>query len=214
MIRVEQFKFNPFGENTYFLIDNSSRECVIIDCGALGDDEEKEIETFVTEHKLNPIRLIATHGHFDHNFGISFVYSKYGLPLGINQRDYDLLMTMPSQAEKLAGIHLEQERLNVKTFDDNYSFIIGETTFSVIPTPGHTKGSVCFYSESANMLFSGDTLFRGTIGRTDLPYGSMFQMTNSLRHLCQLPDETIIYPGHGPATTMAIELSTNPFLDR
>lgn len=215
MLTVKQFTCNPFGENTYIVADPENRECIIIDCGALGNDELSQIDQYITEQQLNPIRLIATHGHFDHNFGVGHIYEKYQLKVEIHQRDEQLLHTMVQQADSLAGIHLPlTENIKAETFTDDFTFTLGGCNFSVIPTPGHTKGSVCFYSAEAQMLFSGDTLFKGTIGRTDLPYGSMFEMTNSLRRLCQLPDNTAIYPGHGPSTSLALELSSNPFLDR
>ncbi len=215
MLEIKTFQYNMFSENSYILSDPESRECVFIDCGALSYEEVKALTDYVATEQLHPVRLIATHGHFDHNFGVPAITKEYGLSLELHEKDEPLLRTMAEQARKLGGIDIGgSDGWELKCFGDDYTFTLGGYQFTAIHTPGHTKGSVCFYSEGAHLLFSGDTLFMGTIGRTDLPYGSMFEMTNSLRRLCQLPDETIVYPGHGPRTTMAQELSTNPFLDR
>lgn len=214
MLNIKSFTFNPLMENTY-VVSDETKACVIIDCGAYSVNEQDTLMNYITDEQLTPVRLLATHAHFDHNLGAGFISEAFGLQLELHERDSELYQQMEKQTTQLAGLDWgSRKKAPAKFFDETDIITFGNQSFEIIPTPGHTKGSVCFYSASQHILFSGDTLFKGTIGRTDLPCGSMFQMTNSLRRLCQLPDTTQIFPGHGPSTSMALELASNPFLDR
>mgnify|MGYP003495806903 CR=1 FL=1 len=184
---IKQFVCNMLQENTWVVSDDSG-ECVIIDCGAYYEDERKAIVEYIDSHALKPVRLVATHGHLDHNFGNATIYSHYGL-----------------KPEVASGDSSMMEHLDVK---------FGFHELRVIETPGHSKGSVCFYCEKENVLFSGDTLFHMSIGRTDFEGGSMMQIIQSLRHLAQLPDTTKVMPGHDVCTTIGDELAHNPYMDR
>ena len=214
MLNIKCFVCNMLQENCY-VVSDETKECVIIDCGAFYEKEQKAIAQYIEAQGLNPIHFIATHGHVDHHFGDQFVYKKYGLKVKVHRADAFLMELLQEQAEAFAGVKLSDDFPSVDQYlnsDDTISF--GSHQFTLIETPGHTPGSVFFYCQEEDVAFSGDTLFHLSIGRTDLQGGSMFQMIQSLRMLSQLPDNTKIYPGHGEPTTIGTELAGNPYMDR
>ena len=201
-------------ENCY-VVSDETRECVIIDCGAFYPEEKKEMLEYIRDNNLTPKHLLATHGHLDHNFGNQFILDEFGLKVEIHRDDEDFITHSEEQAEKFFGL-MSFGRLpevgRLLTGNDTIHF--GNHRFSIIETPGHSRGGVFYYCKEENVCFSGDSLFRGSIGRTDLNGGSMFMLIQSLRSISQLPDDTIVLPGHGPQTTIGTEVATNPFLDR
>ena len=214
MLNIKCFECNMLQENCY-VVSDETKECVIIDCGAFYEKEQKAIAQYIEAQGLKPIHFIATHGHVDHHFGDQFVYKKYGLKVKVHRADAFLMELLQEQAEAFAGVKLSGDFPSVDQYlnsDDTISF--GSHQFTLIETPGHTPGSVFFYCQEEDVAFSGDTLFHLSIGRTDLLGGSMFQMIQSLRMLSQLPDNTKIYPGHGEPTTIGTELAGNPYMDR
>jgi hydroxyacylglutathione hydrolase len=214
MLKVERFVCNMLQENCYVVSDDT-KECVIIDCGAFYPEERKAITDYIRNNQLIPKHLIATHGHIDHHFGDNTIYEEFGLMPEVHENDEYLMENLREQAEVIAGITLDYDMPPVGKYlkaDDKISF--GTHTLSIIETPGHSKGSVFFYCKDENIAFSGDTLFHFSIGRTDFMGGSMFQIIQSLRVVSQLPDETIIYTGHGESTTIGDELAGNPYMDR
>lgn len=202
-------------ENCYVVSDDT-REAVIIDCGALYDAEKQAISQYITRNGLKPVHLLATHGHIDHNLGNRFVEQQWGLRVEIPAADERLIEALPEQAMQLLRMDSRAEDYapvgRYLRADDVISF--GQHQFTLIETPGHTPGGVFYYCEQEQVAFSGDTLFQGSIGRTDLPGGSMFLLIQSLRMVCQLPDEVRIYPGHGDPTTIGDEVAHNPYIDR
>ena len=214
MLNIKCFECNMLQENCY-VVSDETKECVIIDCGAFYEKEQKAITQYIEAQGLKPIHFIATHGHVDHHFSDQFVYKKYGLKVKVHRADAFLMELLQEQAEAFAGVKLSGDFPSVDQYlnsDDTISF--GSHQFTLIETPGHTPGSVFFYCQEEDVAFSGDTLFHLSIGRTDLQGGSMFQMIQSLRMLSQLPDNTKIYPGHGEPTTIGTELAGNPYMDR
>lgn len=215
MLNIQPFICNNIQENCY-VVSDETRECVIIDCGAQYPAEQEAIKRYIADNQLKPVRLLATHGHADHNIGNRFVFDTYGLKVELGGRDEQLMQQLSEQVQHILHQTLTDDDLapvgRYLTPADTITF--GSHTLTIIPTPGHTPGSVFYYNKEENIAFSGDTLFRGSIGRTDLPGGSMFMIIQSLRMICQLPDETRVYPGHGPATTIGDEVATNPYLDR
>lgn len=202
------------GENCYVVSDDT-KECIIIDCGAFYEEERKAVVEYINDNKLQPKHLIVTHGHLDHNFGNNTIYDSFGLKPEVNAKDEHLMQTLKDQAKNFYQLTLDYDFPAIDHFfEDNETITFGNHTFTIIPTPGHSKGSVCFYCAEENTLFSGDTLFKSSIGRTDFPQGSMFQIIQSLRQLSQLPDETIVLPGHGEKTTIGLEVAGNPYMDR
>ncbi len=201
-------------ENCY-IISDETKECVICDCGAYYPAERAAIVDYIRDNGLTPVHLLSTHGHIDHNFGNNTIFDEFGLKPEVHKEDQHLMDMLAEQAETLVGITLDYAMPPVgKYFGDGDEITFGSHRLKVIETPGHSKGSVFFYCPEEAIALSGDTLFRNSIGRTDYLGGSMFQIIQSLRMICQLPDNTVVYPGHGPQTTIGTELSSNPYLDR
>jgi glyoxylase-like metal-dependent hydrolase (beta-lactamase superfamily II) len=213
MVQVNRFSVNPLQENCYVVSDDSG-ECVIIDCGAYYDEECDAVDQYLREHQLKPVHLLATHGHLDHNFGNAHLFQKYHLQVEICAADQSLVERLPQQAAALFGMQISDDQPPVgRLFSDGDLISFGHHTLRVVHTPGHSHGSCLFFLEDEKMLFSGDTLFRMSIGRTDFPEGSWQQMQQSLTKIAKtIPADTVVYPGHGPQTTIADELQYNPYL--
>ena len=212
--KVQRFECNMLQENCY-VVSDETRECVIIDCGAFYPEEKKEMLEYIRDNNLTPKHLLATHGHLDHNFGNQFILDEFGLKVEIHRDDEDFITHSEEQAEKFFGLMSFGKLPEVgRLLTGNDTIHFGNHRFSIIETPGHSRGGVFYYCKEENVCFSGDSLFRGSIGRTDLNGGSMFMLIQSLRSISQLPDDTIVLPGHGPQTTIGTEVATNPFLDR
>jgi glyoxylase-like metal-dependent hydrolase (beta-lactamase superfamily II) len=212
MITVKTFECNQLQENTYVVSDDT-RECVIIDCGAYFEDEHQAIRQYIEAQQLKPVHLLATHGHFDHNYGNDFIFKTYGLKVEISADDAYLINDLPGQFESMIGIPLRREYPEVgHFFEDGETVSFGHHTFEILKTPGHTPGGVTFYNKEEGIAFSGDTLFRMSIGRTDFDRGSYQDIIDSLLHvLAKLPPETVVYCGHGPKTTIGEEVRYNPY---
>ena len=214
MLTIKRFECNMLQENCY-IISDETKECVICDCGAYYPAERAAIVDYIRDNGLTPVHLLCTHGHIDHNFGNNTIFDAFGLKPEVHKEDQYLMDMLAEQAEALVGITLDYAMPPVgKYFGDGDEIAFGSHRLKVIETPGHSKGSVFFYCPEEAIALSGDTLFRNSIGRTDYLGGSMFQIIQSLRMICQLPDNTVVYPGHGPQTTIGTELSGNPYLDR
>ena len=213
MLNIQKFVFNPYQENTYVVSDETG-ECVIIDCGAMFDNEQLALQEYIIENQLTPVQLLCTHGHFDHCVGIGMVYEQYGLQPQIHSKDAILLEGLSEQAMHFLGMEYDQEVPPIGKFiDENDVITFGHHRFSILHTPGHTPGSILFYCQEEHCVFSGDTLFQMSIGRTDFPGGSYQEMMDSLRNvIIPLPEETVVWSGHGPKTTIGKEKQYNPFL--
>ena len=214
MLRIQTFEVNPLHENCY-VINDETKECVIIDCGALTEAEQNAVIAYINEEGLKPIHNLGTHGHLDHHFGDAAILSAFNLQPEVAEGDKVLMQHPKEAALQMLGmdLNIDLPAGNLK-LTENEEVKFGSHTFKIIRTPGHSPGSVSFYCAEENVLFTGDTLFKGSIGRTDFPGGSMFQIISSLRELAQLPDKTIVSPGHGPQTSIGFELAHNPYMDR
>ena len=212
-MNIQRFEVNPLQENCYVVSDDS-RECVIIDCGAYYDEESIAIDNYLRKQQLKPVHLLATHGHLDHNFGNAHLFRQYGLKVEICAGDQQLVERLPQQAAALFGMEISDDQPPVgRLLNDGDTITFGQHTLQVIATPGHSHGSCLFYCKEEGVVFSGDTLFRMSIGRTDFPEGSWQQMEQSLAKIAgTLPKDTVVCPGHGPQTTIADELQYNPYL--
>lgn len=203
--------FNPFQENTYILYDETL-ECVIVDPGCINKKEQLLLDEFITVNKLRPVRLINTHCHIDHILGNKYVSEKYGLGLEIHQGELEVLRRGELVAEMYA-IPYEVSLEPVSFIKDGDVINFGSTSLTAIFTPGHSPASLSFLEEKSNILIAGDVLFLESIGRTDLPGGNMDTLLNSIEErLFVLEDDTQVYPGHGPKTTIGHERVNNPFL--
>jgi len=197
-------------ENCYVLNDETN-EAVIIDDGAYYPEEKKAIEQYIQDHKLKPVHLLDTHAHFDHIMGNEELFLKFGLKAEFHKKDAYLYDTASLQAQSIISSKLNVHDVPAGAFiKNNDEIIFGNLRLKVIETPGHTPGGVCFYCESEKVLFSGDSLFKQSIGRTDLPGGDGVKLLESLKNnILTLPDETKVFPGHGPSTTIQEEKELN-----
>lgn len=212
MLNIQKFECNMFQENCY-IVNDETKECIIIDCGALYAEERKAITNYISENGLTPKRLISTHGHVDHNFGNRFVFDNYGIKPEVCISDKVLIENLKAQAQALVGMNYDEPQVQVENyFHEGEKITFGAHDFYAISTPGHSTGSVVFYCSEERIAFSGDTLFKMSIGRTDFQLGSYKDIVESLRKLSKLlPSDCIILPGHGEQTTMEFETSHNPY---
>ena len=214
MMKIQKFVCNMFQENCYVVSDDS-QQCVIIDCGALYPEEGQAIISYIKDANLTPVHLLSTHGHFDHNCGTHNIYQHFGIAPEISSQDEKLINNLVLQAQSLANIQYDVPATPVSHFfKDGEVIEFGTHKLEVVATPGHTRGSVCFLCRDEKVMFSGDTLFRHSIGRTDLQGGSMLQIIQSLRMMAQMPDDIKVLPGHGESTSIGEELAHNPYMDR
>jgi len=211
MIQVEVFPFNPLQVNTLVLFDET-RECVIIDAACMDQPEQEKLVSFIEKNQLKPVKLLNTHGHFDHIMGVSFFKKKYGLQFEAHSADQPIMNFAVNQSA-MFGIPMNESPVIDKSLEDGEIIRFGTSELTVIHTPGHSPGGVVFYSEKDKIAITGDTLFYTSIGRTDLPLGNYDDLMNSIKSkLMVLPGDVKVYAGHGPATNIAFEQANNPFI--
>lgn len=213
MLKVVQFQFSQFGVNTYLVIDGATSKAAVIDPAMVFAREEKDFSDYVDKENLDVQQIINTHLHLDHCFGMDYVKSKYRVPLKAHGDDA-ILGEILDQQYQMFGMAPRGRKVEIDvTLRDNDVIDIGESHLKVIATPGHTLGGICLYSAPDKILFSGDTIFKGSVGRTDLPGGSHSRLIGSInQRILSLPHDVRIYPGHGPSTTVGDELRHNPFI--
>lgn len=211
MAKVKSFVNNPYQENTYLLYDETG-ECTIIDPGMYTATEQNAVANFIRDNGLNPVLLLNTHCHIDHVLGNKFVFDKYSLKPRFHSGELPVLASVVSYAPQM-GIRYEVSPLPELFLPETGSVKFGDTTLDLIFAPGHSPAHLCFYDRAANILMGGDVLFRMSIGRTDLPGGNFDQLIDNITtKLFILPDNCVVYPGHGPSTTIGFEKQNNPFL--
>jgi len=204
-IRAEVVPVGPLLSNSYIVWLEGSSEGVVVDCG----DEAPRIAGVLAAYGLEPKALLLTHGHLDHTGGVKAFVERFPIPFYMHADEIPIFKTIREQGA-LFGMLIGEPPEAKDFLSDGANFTAAGLDFSVLHTPGHTPGSLCFLT--GGMLFSGDVLFQGAVGRTDLPGGSSKQLMASLERLKALPPETIVFPGHGPSTTVREELSRNPYL--
>lgn len=212
MITIKSFNTNYFSENTYIVYDDT-REAVLIDCGCIREEEERELTQFVDENKLTLKRYLCTHLHLDHIFGNDFVLRTYGLHPEAHKAEVEGLPS-PEEQAKMFGIPLVIKNIPVEKYLVGGEVItFGHSELVTLLVPGHSPGGLAFYNKKNGYVFSGDSLFSGSIGRTDLWGGNQDVLIAAINDkLLSLPDETIVCPGHGPQTTIFNEKMNNPYL--
>ena len=216
MLKIKQFTFGPVQENTYVLYDEASREAAIVDPGCMRHSEEDQLRDFIEEQGLEPKLLLCTHQHFDHVWGAAYVLRTWpGLLAYANRIDFEKL-PLPSDQLKGYGIPLPLEDVPESSYtlvEQDDTIQLGGETLRVLFVPGHAPGHIAFYAADSGILLSGDTLLLGTIGRTDFWYGDYDQLLAAIKEqYMPLPDETIVFSGHGPETTIGHERRHNSFL--
>ena len=212
MTTVQSFEVNYFSENTYIVYDET-KEGVIIDCGCMNKEEQQLISRFVSEQQLTLKRYLCTHLHLDHIFGNQFVWKQYGLKPEASKADVEGLPSPIDQA-KAFRLPLAIQEVAVEHFLAGGQIVqFGKTQLEVISVPGHSPGGLAFYNRKNGFVIVGDSRFAGSIGRTDLWGGSQELLQAALHdRILSLPDETIVYPGHGPETRVIDEKFSNPYL--
>lgn len=215
MIKIQKFVFGPVEENTY-IIYNEDSEAAIIDCGAYFPYEKEAISSFIMKNNLNLTMMLNTHMHFDHSWGNKFIYDKYNTKCFAPHKDIMGLPSLRKQVERFMPIGDEDIELSIDIYNDikqNDIIKLGKDEIKVLEVPGHSPGHVVFYIEKDKILFSGDTIFLESIGRTDLWGGNLELLQAKIREeLFTLGDDVIVYPGHGIETSIAHEKQHNPFL--
>jgi hydroxyacylglutathione hydrolase len=210
MLQIKSFTFNPLQENTYLLFDETN-ECVIIDPGCYEKFEQDELTIFIEQNNLRVKFLLNTHCHVDHVLGNYFVKEKYKTKLYIHREDQPVLKAVKVYAP-MYGIHAYQEATPDEFLEEGMTISFGNQTLSVLFVPGHSPGHVAFYHHISKIVIGGDVLFRSSVGRTDLPGGNSATLMKSIHQkFFTLPDDVVVYPGHGPETTIGFEKKTNPF---
>lgn len=211
MIQIKSFTFGPFQENTYVLYDGT-KECVIIDPGCYDNRERMELAAFIENNQLKPVRLLNTHCHLDHIFGNGFVAEKYNLKPEFNEMDQRIFDAYLATAD-LYNLNAEPSPPAAVFLNEGDVVTFGESKLEIVFTPGHSPGSIAFYSTTQKFMVAGDVLFYGSIGRADLPGGDYDTLIASIKNkLLPLGDDYKVYSGHGPATTIGFERMNNPFL--
>lgn len=211
MLTVQSFTFNPVQENTYVLY-NDKGDCCIIDPGCYFASEETLLAEFIESRSLKPILLLNTHCHLDHIFGNRYVANRYGLKLHMHILDKPVLDFGPSSGQ-LWQLPFDNYDGELIYLEEGQRIKLGDETLKVLFTPGHSPGSISFYSEAHKFIIAGDVLFSGSVGRTDLPGGDFKTLETSIKtKLYTLPEDVIVYSGHGESTTIGDEMKTNPFV--
>ena len=211
MLKIKSFEFSPIQENTYILY-NEFNECIIIDPGCYFDAEKEELVAFITDNDLQPKILLNTHCHLDHVFGNKFIAEKYNLKLHIHENEKAVLAFAPTSG-LMYDMPFDNYTGEVNLLQEGETILLGDDKLKILLTPGHSPGSLSFYNEKDKFVISGDALFKNSVGRSDLPGGNHAQLIKSIQqNLMTLPHNTIVYSGHGPATTVGEEKTNNPYL--
>ena len=211
-MKVHTIPLNPWQVNTYILSDESG-ECVIIDPGCFSDEEKEHLTRFISDNNLKPVRLLHTHLHLDHVFGTRFVSETYGLKPEAHPDDEFFIGITKDYASQF-GVTLEENPPALGNYlNEGDEIKFGSSELKVIHIPGHSPGGITFYNSKEGILIAGDVLFKESIGRTDLPGGDYDTLISSIKNkLLTLPEDTVVFPGHGPSTSIGYEKGSNPFL--
>ena len=211
MINIKSFTFNPFAENTYILSDETG-ECIIVDPGCYEPKEKDELKSYINENQLKVVLLVNTHCHIDHVLGNAFIKREYQVNLAIHPKDEATLSAVEVYASNYGFPNYEASTANLM-LNEREQLKFGNSTLEILFVPGHAPGHIALYHEAQRFCINGDVLFRESIGRTDLPGGDHATLVASIRDkMFMLPDETTIYCGHGPETSIGHEKKYNPFV--
>lgn len=209
-MKIYREVFSPIQVNTYIL-EGEEGGCIIIDCGCYGEAEEKRLEDLLVSRALKPQLLLNTHCHLDHIFGNGFMLERYGLRSWFHDGDSSNRASAPKHA-LMFGLAMDESPEPAGFLADGEIVNAAGISLEVIAVPGHSQGGIAFYSVTDGVVFTGDALFAGSIGRSDLPGGNHEQLMSNIRsRLFTLPPDTVVCPGHGPETTIGEEMRSNPF---
>ena len=210
---IAKFGFSLFGINTYVVWDPATKKCAIVDPGMIDAEEEEALANFIKRERLTVTHIINTHLHIDHAIGIKYAKHLFDAPVVAHRADTPLAERMQEQAN-MFGMAMKVDNVSVTNFvEEGDTIEVGNGRLHVLHVPGHSPGSICLYDKEGGYVITGDALFAGSIGRTDLPGGDTATLLKAIREkLLPLPDSTVVYPGHGPATTIGRERATNPYV--
>ncbi len=220
MLNIEHFTFNPFQTRCSIVWDETGA-CAIVDPGAYEAEETAELKGFIAAKSLKPVCIMLTHCHFDHIFGVAEFARSYGVPVFMHEEEVYTIETTNPTVSRSYGLPLpdasfikgEGAEAAARFVKEGETIEVGSLRFEVIETPGHSKGGVCYLERNEKVMFSGDTIFAGAIGRTDHPGGDYDRLMESIfTKLLHLEGDTRVIPGHGPCSEIATERMTNPFL--
>lgn len=210
-MKIAVFTFSSWAENTYIIYDDT-KECVILDPGCSTGAEEQSLVDFIESNALKPVKLVNTHCHIDHVLGNRFVSDTYNLPLIAHKGEQIVLDNMVQVAKMYGTAYTKSPDISIFIKEGEY-LTFGDTQLEIYFTPGHSPASVSFFHRPSKQLIAGDVLFKGSIGRTDLPGGNLETLIASIKDkFFPLGDDVIVYNGHGPSTTIGEEKRNNPFL--
>ena len=211
MFTVKAFTFSPIQENTYLLY-NEKGKALIIDPGCYFEEEREMLSSFLQQNKLDLQLLLNTHCHLDHVFGNKWIHETFGLLLHIHQKEKQVLDFAPASG-LMWNMPFDNYNAELKYIKEGEEILLDDDRLKILFAPGHSPGHICFYCKAQGFIIGGDVLFRQSIGRTDLPGGNHETLIQNIKtQLFTLPDETIVYSGHGQATTIGYEKKHNPFL--
>ncbi|WP_027002348.1 MBL fold metallo-hydrolase [Hugenholtzia roseola] len=211
MLEVTYFTFSPFSENTYLLTDSATRKTVVIDAGCYQAHEEAELKAYIESRGLEIVALWHTHCHLDHVFGAEFVRKTWGVEAYAHPLEAKQMEAFPKVAQMYGIPNIKPSQID-KLLPESGELLLGESKVEILYVPGHSPGHLAFYAPKEGFCISGDVLFRGSVGRTDLPFGNASTLMLSIHNkLFKLPEETVVYSGHGQPTTIGQEKKTNPF---
>jgi glyoxylase-like metal-dependent hydrolase (beta-lactamase superfamily II) len=211
MVQIERFVFNNFMVNTYLLYDETG-ECIVIDAACYEEQETMELASFLENKNLKLVRNLNTHCHIDHVLGNDFIFETYRLRPEYHKNSVPFFHTAKEIGSSF-GFKIERIPDPLRFIEDGEEIRWGNSSLTALFTPGHAEGSLCFYNQPQGFVITGDVLFKDTIGRTDLPSGDFDQLMRSIKtKLFTLPGETIVYPGHGPETSIGYEMENNQFI--
>jgi hydroxyacylglutathione hydrolase len=208
-MQVHKFVFNAFQENTY-VVSDAAKNCIIIDPGCYDSHERLELFDFIASNQLTPLALLNTHGHIDHVMGNAAVVNKFNVPYYLHELDLPTMRAVAGYSHLYGFEGYVPSPEPTHFLKDGQELVFGDIRFKVIFGPGHAPGHVAFYSAEEKLVINGDILFRGSFGRTDLPGGDFNTLRNTLLNIMfKLPEETVVYSGHGPETTIGFEKTHN-----
>ncbi|OHX65543.1 MBL fold metallo-hydrolase [Flammeovirga pacifica] len=211
MIQIQTFTFNPFQENSYLIWDET-KDAVIVDPGCYDASEQEQLKSFIESNELNVVKIINTHCHLDHVFGNKFCQDTFGVKLYIPKGEVETLASGKDSCARY-GIPGFIESCADELLENEGTITFGDSTLEILYVPGHSPGHLVFYSKEDDFALGGDVLFKGSIGRTDLPGGDHQTLLDNIANVMyQLPNQTRVYPGHGPFTTIGDEKRSNPFV--
>lgn len=211
MVSIKRFTFNPVSVNTYVVWDET-KQCLLVDVGCCNEEEFNRLELFIKRNELKPVKLINTHGHFDHVWGTKLATGKWGIDFSAH-KSAELTINLVSKHSAMFGFDPIAVAPISSYIEDGDEIPFGDSKLVAYHVPGHSPGSIVYYSADGEFVITGDVLFKGSVGRTDFEYGDSALLISGIKSkVITLPDNTVVYPGHGASSTIIDEKSNNPFI--